>query len=57
MKQFAVIGLGRFGTSVAITLSKMGYEVLALDSDEERVNEIIEEVTHGVQIDALDDHA
>ncbi|MCL5290758.1 MAG: potassium channel family protein [Bacillota bacterium] len=57
MKQFAVIGLGRFGTSVAITLTKMGYEVLALDSSEERINDIVEEVTHAVQIDALDEHA
>ncbi|AEG60703.1 potassium channel family protein [Desulforamulus ruminis] len=57
MKQFAVIGLGRFGTSVAVTLTKMGYEVLALDNDEERVNGIIDEVTHAVQIDALDEHA
>lgn len=57
MKQFAVIGLGRFGTSVAITLTKMGYEVLALDNSEERINDIVEEVTHAVQIDALDEHA
>ncbi|CCO07266.1 potassium channel family protein [Desulforamulus hydrothermalis] len=57
MKQFAVIGLGRFGSSVARTLAKMGYEVLALDNSEERVNDIIEDVTHGIQIDALDEHA
>ncbi len=57
MKQFAVIGLGRFGTSVAVTLTTMGYEVLAIDNDEDRVNGIIEEVTHAVQVDALDEHA
>ncbi|GAB6157295.1 TrkA family potassium uptake protein [Desulfotomaculum varum] len=57
MKQFAVIGLGRFGSSVARSLAKMGYEVLALDNSEERVNDIIEDVTHGIQIDALDEHA
>ncbi|AEF94062.1 TrkA-N domain protein [Desulfotomaculum nigrificans CO-1-SRB] len=57
MKQFAVIGLGRFGSSVATTLAKMGYEVLAIDVDEERVNDIVEEVTHAVQVDALDEHA
>ena len=33
-KQFAVIGLGRFGTSVAITLQSLGHEVLAVDADE-----------------------
>ncbi|ABO50145.1 TrkA-N domain protein [Desulforamulus reducens MI-1] len=57
MKQFAVIGLGRFGSSVARTLSKMDYEVLGLDVNEERVNDIIEDVTHAVQLDALDDHS
>lgn len=57
MKQFAVIGLGRFGTSVAITLSRMGYEVLATDIDECRVNNIMEEVTSAVTLDALDGNA
>ncbi|MEW5762781.1 MAG: TrkA family potassium uptake protein [Bacillota bacterium] len=57
MRQFAVIGLGRFGQSVAITLARMGYEVLAVDTDEEKVNEIMEHVTHAVQIDALDENA
>lgn len=36
-KQYAVIGLGRFGTSATITLHKMGYEVLAIDSREEQI--------------------
>jgi len=57
MRQFAVIGLGRFGQSVAISLAKMGFEVLAIDTDEEKVNEIVEHVTHAVQIDALDENA
>lgn len=57
MKQFGVIGLGRFGTSVAITLSKMGYEVFAADIDEERVNNIVDHVTHAAALDALDKHA
>ena len=54
-KQFAVIGLGRFGTSVAITLHKMGYEVLAIDNNEERVQEFSNEVTHVVQADTTDE--
>lgn len=57
MKQFAVIGLGRFGTSVAKTLSKMGYDVLAVDTNEEKVNNIMEQVTHAVQVDAMDEQA
>lgn len=54
-KQFAVIGLGRFGKSVAITLSKMGYEVLAIDDNEERVQGFSDEVTHVVQADTTDE--
>lgn len=57
MKQFAVIGLGRFGSSVAITLSKMGYEVLGIDVDEEKVNNLAEAIIHAVKLDALDEHA
>ncbi|ABZ84358.1 k+ uptake transporter trka family protein [Heliomicrobium modesticaldum Ice1] len=54
-KLFAVIGLGRFGTSVAKTLCRMGYEVLAIDSSEERINEVAHFVTHAVQADAEDE--
>lgn len=53
-KQFAVIGVGRFGSSLARTLYQMGYEVLAIDSDENRIEGITNEVTHAVQVDALD---
>ncbi|MEW6541520.1 MAG: TrkA family potassium uptake protein [Bacillota bacterium] len=55
MKQFAVIGLGRFGSSVAATLARMGYDVLAVDTDEQKVEQIVDRVTHAVQADALDD--
>ncbi|MEW6193144.1 MAG: TrkA family potassium uptake protein [Bacillota bacterium] len=57
MKQFAVIGLGRFGMSVAETLTRMGYDVLAVDVDPEKVNLVMDTVTHAVQVDALDEHA
>ncbi len=57
MKQFAIIGLGRFGTSLALTLTKMGYDVLAVDTNEEKVNSIMEKVTHAVQVDAMDEQA
>lgn len=55
MKQFAVIGLGRFGSSLARTLAKMGYEVLAIDNDENKVEELAEVVTHTVQANALEE--
>jgi trk system potassium uptake protein TrkA len=51
-KQFAVIGLGRFGTSLAATLSRLGAEVLAVDIDEGQVREIASLVTTCVQADA-----
>lgn len=57
MKQFVIIGCGRFGSSVAKTLYERGYDVMAIDRDEERVQEISEYVTHAVQADATDEHA
>ncbi len=57
MKQFAVIGLGRFGSSLALTLARMGYDVLAVDTNEDKVNNIMDRVTHAVQVDAMDEQA
>ena len=37
MKQIAVLGLSRFGASVARSLTAMGVEVLGVDNDPERV--------------------
>lgn len=56
-KQFVVIGLGRFGESVAKTLYSLGHEVLAIDMDEDSVQEIADNVTHAVQMDATDESA
>ena len=53
-KQFVVFGLGRFGMSVATTLSEAGYEVMAVDKNEEAIQEISSVVTHAVQADATD---
>ncbi|MDI3257550.1 MAG: TrkA family potassium uptake protein [Kyrpidia sp.] len=57
MKQFVVIGLGRFGSSVARTLYQTGHEVLAVDSDREVIEDIMDSVTHAVQADATDEQA
>ena len=56
-KQFAVIGLGRFGTSVAQALYHMGHDVLAVDISEERVNSVMKDVTHVVQVDSTNEAA
>nr|WP_280956779.1 TrkA family potassium uptake protein [Acetohalobium arabaticum] len=55
MKQFVVVGLGRFGTSVATSLAEEGYDVLAIDKEEDLVQEITDKVTHAVQADATDE--
>ncbi len=57
MKQFAVIGLGRFGISVAENLQRMGYDVLAIDESEERVNAVASLVTHTAIADSLNEKA
>ena len=54
-KQYLVLGLGRFGTSVAKALYELGQEVLAVDSDEELVNNIAPHVTQALQLDATDE--
>lgn len=56
-KQFAVLGLGRFGRSVAINLYKLGHDVLAVDSDEECVQNVVDQVTHAVTADVTDEEA
>ena len=52
MKQFVVIGLGRFGKSVAKTLASLGNEVLAIDVNPEYVKQIEKFVTTAVVADA-----
>ena len=56
-KQVVVIGLGRFGSSVARALSELGHEVLGLDSDLRRVEEVSEFATQAAQVDATDEDA
>ena len=49
-----VIGLGRFGTSAARELMRLGHDVLAVDRDEQPVNDIAPLVTQALQADASD---
>jgi trk system potassium uptake protein TrkA len=56
-RQFAVIGLGRFGYSVAETLVKKGCEVLAIDREESKIQAISDLATFAVQCDATDERA
>ena len=43
-RNFAVIGLGRFGSSICRTLVESGHDVLAIDSNEDKINEILNEI-------------
>ena len=56
-KEFAVFGLGKFGRSVAETLAESGCEVLAVDKDEETVQDIADKVTYAAKADATDKDA
>lgn len=54
---FVVFGLGKFGRSVAQTLVENGREVLAIDMNEEVIQDIADTVTHAVQADVTDGEA
>ncbi len=53
-RQFAVIGLGRFGRAVCSSLHRMGYEVIGADRDEKLVAKVLTEkiANHAVQLDS-----
>ncbi|NEP35039.1 MULTISPECIES: TrkA family potassium uptake protein [Moorena] len=58
-KQFAVIGLGRFGRAVCSTLYQLGYEVLGTDIDEKLVSQVLTNkiASHAVQLDSKEPSA
>jgi len=56
-KEFAVIGLGRFGQSVALTLMERGYSVLGIDNNREIVQRMSEQITQVASLDSTDEEA
>ncbi len=54
-KEFVVIGLGRFGGSICKSLAEQGMEVMAIDKDEDRVNEFSSIASHAVVADTTDE--
>ena len=50
-KSFAVIGLGQFGMTLAVTLAESDCDVLSIDDKEENIEEISEKVTYAVKAD------
>jgi len=55
INQFVIIGLGRFGSSIGRELIQLGYEVLGVDRDEEKVQELSSVLTHTVVADATEE--
>ncbi|WP_430883510.1 potassium channel family protein [Fusibacter sp. JL216-2] len=55
-KQFVAIGCGRFGSSVALKLMELDYEVMVVDKSEETIQNIADKVTYAVQADATDEN-
>ncbi|MCJ7471847.1 MAG: TrkA family potassium uptake protein [Actinobacteria bacterium] len=53
-KQFLVIGLGRFGASVARTLTEEGHSVVGIDNSEDRIQRVSEEIADVIKCDATD---
>jgi len=56
-QKFAVIGLGNFGRAIAISLSRKGADVMAIDSNYERIDQISDDVSYAVTLDATDKKA
>lgn len=53
-REYAVIGLGRFGSSLAITLEKSGYQVLGIDRNKDLVQQMSDQISQVVGLDATD---
>ncbi len=56
-KEYIVIGLGRFGTSVAMQLEANGCKVLAIDNNEQHIRQIAEYVTLAMNLDVTNEEA
>ncbi|MDR2408977.1 MAG: TrkA family potassium uptake protein [Bacteroidales bacterium] len=57
VEKFAVIGIGHFGRAIALNLSRKGADVMAIDSNYERIDQISDEVSYAVTLDATDKKA
>lgn len=57
MKQYVVIGAGRFGSTVAVTLIQKGKQVMVLDKDKQVVQRLSEIVTQSIQVDVTEENA
>ena len=56
-KQFAVFGLGSFGWSVALTLERLGCDVIVVDESYEKIQEISDQVSYAIKADMTEPEA
>ncbi|NNP69844.1 TrkA family potassium uptake protein [Acinetobacter sp. Ac_5812] len=56
MAQFAVIGLGSFGATVALELTKLNHDIIGIDTIKRNVESLADRITHAVIADATDEH-
>ncbi|MGH9386810.1 MAG: potassium channel family protein [Vicinamibacterales bacterium] len=56
-RSFAVIGLGRFGSTMAMTLAELGHDVIGIDSNEDNVRVLADHISLSMQLDATDEKA
>jgi trk system potassium uptake protein len=56
-QEFAVIGLGRFGSNLAIALEEHGHTVMAIDIDPHLVQRVVDRVTHAATLDSSNEEA
>lgn len=56
-KQFAVLGLGSFGWSVAVTLERLGCDVIVVDQSYDKIQEISDKVAYAMRADVSDPEA
>lgn len=56
MKQYVVLGAGRFGASLAVKLVELGAEVMLVDRDEDLIAKYADRVTYCVQADVTDEN-
>ena len=54
---FIVVGLGSFGSAMAINLTEAGHDVMGVDKDVNRIEALKEQMTHAIAMDATDEHA
>lgn len=57
MAKYIIVGLGNFGKSLAIKLTEMGHEIIGIDSSEDRVELLKDQITHTIAMDATSEVA